>query len=132
MSEQISKQKADTSRRLAVVGDRELVIGYRLIGIDDTFIVSDEEDASKKIQELYSSGEFGLIIASNSMRTKLSSKFLAEIEESIEPLVLFMPSQKETSEEGEESIAELAKRVLGISIEAVSYTHLPLPTIYSV
>ena len=93
------------------------MIGYRLIGIDDTFIVSNEEDASKKIQELYSSGEFGLIIASNSMRTKLSSKFLAEIEESIEPLVLFMPSQKEASEEDEESIAALAKRVLGISIE---------------
>ena len=117
MSEQITKPKIDASGRLAVVGDRELVIGYRLIGIDDTFIVNDEEDASKKIQELYTSGEFGLIIASNSMRTKLSSKFLAEIEESIEPLVLFMPSQKEASEEGEESIAALAKRVLGISIE---------------
>ena len=117
MSQQISKQKTDSSARLAVVGDSELVIGYRRSGIDDTFIVSDEEDASKKIQELYSSGEFGLIIASNSMRTKLSSKFLAEIEESIEPLVLFMPSQKETSEESEESIADLAKRVLGISIE---------------
>jgi len=63
------------------------------------------------------SGEFGLIIASNSMRDKLSSKFIAEIEESIEPLVLFMPSQKETAEEDEESIAALAKRVLGISIE---------------
>ena len=117
MSQQISKQKTDASGRLAVVGDRELVIGYRLIGIDDTFIVSNEEDASKKIQELYSSGEFGLIIASNSMRTKLSSKFLAEIEESIEPLVLFMPSQQEVSDEDQESIAALAKRVLGISIE---------------
>ena len=42
---------------------------------------------------------------------------IAEIEESIEPLVLFMPSQKETAEEDEESIAALAKRVLGISIE---------------
>ena len=117
MSEQVTKQKPDASGRLAVVGDRELVIGYRLIGIDDTFIVSPEEDASKKIQELYSSGEFGLIIASNSMRTKLSSKFLAEIEESIEPLGLFMPSQQEVSDEDQESIAALAKRVLGISIE---------------
>ena len=117
MSEQVSKQKTDASGRLAVVGDRELVIGYRLIGIDDTFIVSDDEDASKKIQELYSSGEFGLIIASNSMRAKLSSKFVAEIEESIEPLVLFMPSQKEAEDEDKESIAALAKRVLGISIE---------------
>ena len=75
MSEQITKPKIDASGRLAVEGDRELVIGYRLIGIDDTFIVSDEEDASKKIQELYSSGEFGLIIASYSMQAKLSSKF---------------------------------------------------------
>jgi len=117
LSEQVSKQKNATSGRLAVVGDRELVIGYRLIGIDDTFIVSNEEDASKKIQELYSSGECGLIIASNSMRDKLSSKFIVEIEESIEPLVLFMPSQQETAEEDKESIAALAKRVLGISIE---------------
>jgi len=117
LSEQVSKQKTDTSGRLAVEGDRELVIGYRLIGINDTFIVTDEEDASKKIHELYSSGELGVIIASNSMRDKLSSKFIAEIEESIEPLVLFMPSQKETAEEDKESIAAVAKRVLGISIE---------------
>jgi len=116
LSEQMSKQKTDTTGKLAIVGDRELVIGYRLIGIDDTFIV-DDEDASKKIQKLYSSDEYGLIIASNSVRAKLPSKFLSEIEESIEPLVLFMPSQKETTEEDEESIASLAKRVLGINIE---------------
>ena len=116
MSEQISKQKTDATGRLAIIGDRELVIGYRLIGIDDTFIVADE-DASKKIQKLYSSDEYGLIIASDSVRAKLTSTFLSEIEESIEPLVLFMPSQKETTEEDEESIAALAKRVLGINIE---------------
>jgi len=52
LSEQVSKQKADTSGRLAVVGDRELVFGYRLIGIDDTFIVTDEEDASKNSRAL--------------------------------------------------------------------------------
>ena len=116
MSEQISKQKTDSSGKLAIVGDRELVIGYRLIGIDDTFIV-DDETAVKKIEELYSSGEFGLVIASDSVRARLSRKFLAEIEGSIEPLILFMPSQKETGEEDKESIAALAKRVLGINIE---------------
>jgi len=116
LSEQTSKQKTDATGRLAIVGDRELVIGYRLIGIDDTFIVDDEE-ANKKIQELYSSGEFGLIIASDSVRTKIPSKFLSEIEGSIEPLVLFLPSLKETAEEDKESIAALAKRILGINIE---------------
>ncbi len=116
MSELVSKEKIDPSGRLAVVGDRELVIGYRLIGIDDTFIV-DAEEASKKIQELYSSGEFGLIIASDSVRSKIPSKFLSEIEGSIEPLILFLPSLKETTEEDKESIAALAKRVLGVNIE---------------
>ena len=43
MSQQVSKQKTDSAGRLAVVGDRELVIGYRLIGIDDTFIVNNED-----------------------------------------------------------------------------------------
>lgn len=116
MSEQTSKQKTDARGRLAIIGDRELVIGYRLIGIDDTFIVDDEE-ASKKILELYSSGEFGLIIASDSVRSKIPLKLLSEMEGSIEPLVLFMPSLKETTKEDEESIAALAKRVLGINIE---------------
>ncbi len=116
MSEQTLKQTTDSTGRLAIVGDRELEIGYRLIGIDDTFIVDDEE-ASKKIQELYSSGNFGLIIASDSVRSKIPSKFLSEIEGSIEPLVLFLPSLKETTEEDKESIAALAKRVLGINIE---------------
>jgi len=116
LSELASKEKIDPSGRLAVVGDRELVIGYRLIGIDDTFIVDDEE-ASKKIQGLYSSGEFGLIIASDSVRSKIPSKFLSEIEGSIEPLILFLPSLKETTEEDKESIAALAKRVLGVNIE---------------
>jgi V/A-type H+-transporting ATPase subunit F len=116
LSEQLSKQKTDAAGRLAILGDRELVIGYRLIGIDDTFIV-DEDEASKKIQELYSSGEFGLIIVSDSVRSKIPSQFLSEIEESIEPLVLFLPSLKETTGEDKESIAALAKRVLGINIE---------------
>jgi len=107
-------QKIESSGRIAVVGDRELVIGYRLNGIDDTFVVSDE-DASKKMQQLYSSGEFGLIIASESVRGKLSTQFMSQIEASIEPLVLFLPAQKESVHQ--ESLSILAKRVLGISIK---------------
>jgi len=114
MSEKVYKQKTESNGRIAIVGDRELVIGYRLNGIDDTFIVG-EEDASKKIQELYSSNEFGLIIASESVRGKLPTGFLSQIDRSIEPLVLFMPAQKENVHE--ESISALAKRVLGISIK---------------
>ncbi len=109
----MSKQKADSSGRIAVVGERELVIGYRLLGIDDTFVVGGEE-ASKTIQELFASGKFSLIITSDSIRNSIPLVFRKKIEASIEPLVIFMPAMEGNIQE--ESIAALAKRVLGISI----------------
>jgi len=110
----MSKQKFETSGRIAIVGERELVIGYQLLGIEDTFIVAGE-DANKKIQELFSSDEFSLIIASESVRNALPLTFRTRVEASIEPLVLFMPSLQ--GDIKEESIAALAKRVLGINIQ---------------
>jgi V/A-type H+/Na+-transporting ATPase subunit F len=110
----MSKQKTESSERIAVIGERELVIGYRLLGMDDTFIVS-KDDANKTLQELFSSGKFGLIIASEFVRNLLPSIFKTKIEASIEPLVLFMPSLQGNIQE--ESISVLAKRVLGINIQ---------------
>ncbi|MGI0086842.1 MAG: V-type ATP synthase subunit F [Nitrosotalea sp.] len=109
----MSTQKTQPSGKIAVVGERELVIGYRLLGMEDTFVVSDEE-ASKTIQDLYYSGKFSLIIASDAVRNTLPAIFKKKIEASIEPLVLFMPAMEGNIQE--ESIAALAKRVLGISI----------------
>jgi len=110
----MSKQETESSGRIAVIGERELVIGYRLLGIDDTFIVS-KEDANKTLQELFLSGKFGLIIASEFVRNLLPSTFRSKIDASIEPLVLFMPALQGNIQE--ESISVLAKRVLGVSIQ---------------
>ena len=110
----MSKQKTESSGRIAVIGERELVIGYRLLGMDDTFIVS-KDDANKTLQELFSSSKFGLIIVSEFVRNLLPSTFRTKIEASIEPLVLFMPSLQGNIQE--ESISVLAKRVLGVNIQ---------------
>lgn len=109
----MSQQKSESTGRIAVIGERELIIGYRLLGMDDTFIVS-KEDANKTLQEIFSSGKFSLIIASEFVRNLLPNTFRAKIEASIEPLVLFMPSLQVNIQE--ESIAVLAKRVLGVNI----------------
>jgi V/A-type H+-transporting ATPase subunit F len=109
----MSQQKSDTSGRIAVIGERELVIGYNLLGIEDTFITSGEE-ASKTVQNLFSSGNYSLIIISDAVRSSLPAIFRKKIEASIEPLVIFMPALEGNIQE--ESISVLAKRVLGISI----------------
>ena len=110
----MSKQKTESSGRISVIGERELIVGYRLLGMDDTFIVS-KDDANKTLQELFSSGKFGLIIVSEFVRNLLPNIFKTKIEASIEPLVLFMPSLQGNIQE--ESISVLAKRVLGVNIQ---------------
>ncbi len=109
----MSQQKSNTTGRIAVVGERELAIGYNLLGIEDTFITSGD-DASKTIQDLFSSGNYSLIIISDAVRSSLPTIFRKKIEASIEPLVIFMPALEGNIQE--ESISVLAKRVLGISI----------------
>lgn len=109
----MSQQKSNTTGRIAVVGERELAIGYNLLGIEDTFITSGD-DASKTVQDLFSSGNYSLIIISDAVRSSLPAIFRKKIEASIEPLVIFMPALEGNIQE--ESISVLAKRVLGISI----------------
>jgi V/A-type H+-transporting ATPase subunit F len=108
--------RKELGRKIAVLGERELVMGYRLLGIDDTFAMStDYIEVNKTLQRLMSSKEFALIIASDSVRNALSEGFRESVETSIEPLVLFLPAFQGNIEE--ESISSLAKRVLGISIK---------------
>ena len=111
----MSSKKQDSAGRIAVVGERELVIGYRLLGIEDTFIVNSKEEATKAMDELYASKKFALIIASHFVNEAVSAVLRGKLEASIDPLVLFMPGLKGNIQE--ESIASLAKRVLGISIK---------------
>src|ERR1700687_3787550 len=109
----MSKQQSESSGKIAVVGERELAIGYNLLGIEDTFITSGEEE-SKIIKHLFSSGNYSLIIVSDVVRSSLPAIFRKRIEGSIEPLLIFMPALEGNIQE--ESIAVLAQRVLGISI----------------
>ncbi len=110
-----SKQKSESKGLIAVIGEREIVIGYRLLGINDTFLVSEGgEDPYKTMENLFSSHRFSMIIASQFVRDSLPMLFRLKVEASINPLVLFMPSLK--GDIHEESISSLARRVLGINV----------------
>ena len=111
-----TKQKSESDGgAIAIIGERELVMGYRLLGIDDTYIVNQADEALKTMESIFFSRKFNLIIASQFVSASLPHLFRTRVEASIEPLVLFMPSLKGNVQE--ESISTLAKRVLGISIK---------------
>ena len=109
------QQQTESKGRIAIIGERELVIGYRLLGVDDTFIVKGGDDSFKTMENLFFSHKYSMIIASQFVRDYLPSLFRKKVEASIEPLVLFMPLLKGNIQE--ESISSLARRVLGINIK---------------
>jgi V/A-type H+-transporting ATPase subunit F len=102
--------------RIAVVGERELVLGFKLVGVSDVFI-SEGDDAVKLLSEFMASKEYGLIIVSNSVKRHLGTTMLRHLEMALKPLVMFIPAL--TENEGEESVEALAKRVLGVDIRNV-------------
>lgn len=96
-----------------VLGERELAIGFRLIGLKDVVEVTDATAASE-FQKAMTNGAFSLIIASQSIRPRLTENQRAAADASLRPLVVFVPTP--TGEYEVESISALAKRVLGVSL----------------
>ena len=99
--------------RTVVLGERELAIGFRLIGLKDVLDVT-PETAAREFQKVMTSGEYSLVIASQSIRPRLTENQRLAAEASLKPLVVFVPTP--TGEYEVESIASLAKRVLGVSL----------------
>jgi V/A-type H+-transporting ATPase subunit F len=99
--------------KIAFVGERELAIGFKLVGIEDAFI-SDAGTFSDKLKELFYSGNYGLILASNSFINSVEKKFLSLLNISVSPLVVFVPVAEMGEEEG---VSDLARRVLGIKMD---------------
>jgi len=103
--------------RTVVLGERELTIGFRLIGLADSVEVT-PETAVDEFQRVMSSGRYNLVIASQSIRARLNETQRANADGSLTPLVVFVPTP--TGEFEVESINALAKRVLGVTLAVSS------------
>jgi V/A-type H+/Na+-transporting ATPase subunit F len=106
-------ESTNEAGRTAVLGERELAIGFRLIGLKDVFEIT-EQNAVSEFQRVMGSKEYSLVIASQSIRPKLSEAQRLQADSSLTPLVVFVPTP--TGEYEVESINALAKRVLGVTL----------------
>lgn len=96
-----------------MLGERELAIGFRLIGLRDVVEVT-PETAQAEFQKAVADERFSLLVASQSIRGQLTESQRAHADASLRPLVVFIPTP--TGEFEVESINSLAKRVLGITL----------------
>ncbi len=100
--------------RTVVLGERELVLGFRLIGLGDSVEVT-PATAAEEFGRLAHDPNVALLLASESIREKLSESLRAHADNSLRPLVVFLPAP--TGSHAVESISDLAKRILGVSLK---------------
>ncbi|MEM0149862.1 MAG: hypothetical protein QXW10_03135, partial [Candidatus Micrarchaeaceae archaeon] len=74
-------------------------------------------DAVKKIIEFMENRKYGLVLASESIRSSMDKTTLKRVDVSLRPLVVFIPMPGEYQEQ--ESVEALAKRVLGVDIKGL-------------
>ncbi len=104
---------APTAGRTVVLGERELAIGFRLIGLQDVVEITPETSVAE-FQKALADERFSLLIASQAIRPRLSENQRAQADASLRPLVVFVPTPGAAEEA--ESINALAKRVLGVTL----------------
>lgn len=103
--------------RTVVLGERELAIGFRLIGLKDVVEVTPETSVVE-FQKAIADERLSLIVASQAIRARLSEAERTHADASLRPLVVFVPTP--SGEYEVESINALAKRVLGVTLGPAS------------
>jgi V/A-type H+-transporting ATPase subunit F len=92
---------------IAVVGNRDFVLGFKLAGIRDTFI---EDKIDERVNNLLMEKKVSIIILQDTEYEKLSQDLKRKFSESMEPVVV------PVGKLGEEDVREKIKRAIGIDL----------------
>jgi V/A-type H+-transporting ATPase subunit F len=102
--------------KIAVIGERELALGFKLIGVKDVFMEEGREAVSM-FERLLGSKDYNLIMLSENLKQLMDPNLLRLAETSLKPIVIFIPVPG--SGAAQESVETLAKRVLGVDIQSL-------------
>lgn len=95
-------------KSIAVIGDDDFTVGFRLAGINKVF---GSEDYATRIQELVNRDDLGIIVADRDDLNQLPDRIRVKVEESVDPVVVPL-SESGTSDKLNEKI----KKVIGADI----------------
>ncbi|MHA1410065.1 MAG: V-type ATP synthase subunit F [Candidatus Odinarchaeia archaeon] len=102
--------------KIAVVGDEDTVIGFKLAGVSEGIIVEDAYKAETHIRELAERKDIGLIIITEKIGAKIR-KLISNILKKGIPIIIEIPDKTGPLKAGEDPIKELVKKAVGVDIK---------------
>jgi len=96
---------------IAVIGNGEFIVGFRLAGIRKTVIAEEEESLKAAIQTVMEDPEVGILVLDTADLVRMPVRLRTTLENSIRPTVVAIGG-----EEGGISLREKIKRSVGVDL----------------
>jgi V/A-type H+-transporting ATPase subunit F len=96
---------------IAVIGNSEFILGFRLAGIRKTFAAENDEKLSECITNVLQDAQVGILVLNSSDMERIPRRLRSTLENSVKPTVIAIGG-----EEGGLSMREKIKRSVGVDL----------------
>ena len=103
------------SDKIAVIGDRDTVVGFRMAGVTETFVPHTPDETRRALKSYYNDPEMGLIIITEPLAKTIEDTVI-ELSEAPIPVIVLIPDRAGPTGAYETVLKELVRRAVGIEI----------------
>ncbi len=96
---------------IAVIGNSEFILGFRLAGIKKTYAAENDEKLNEYINSVLHDGNVGILVLNSSDMDRVPRRLRTTLENSVKPTVIAIGG-----EEGGLSMRERIKRSVGVDL----------------
>ena len=96
---------------IAVIGNSEFILGFRLAGIRKTYAAENDEKRNEFITSVLQDEQVGILVLNSSDMEKIPRRLRATLENSVRPTVIAIGA-----EEGGLTMRERIKRSVGVDL----------------
>lgn len=97
-------------KEIAVIGDAEFALGFRLAGIRK--VVEDPQDAEQEVKNALANDKVGILIISQHIKNCLSDDTKELVEDAIQPVTVVV-----STEDSGDDLKRMIKKSIGIELE---------------
>lgn len=104
-----------SSDKIAVIGDRDTVTGFRLVGVSECAVPKTPTETRDLLYQYFRDPAMGLIIITEPLATEVEDT-IVELSQSPVPVILLVPDRDGSTGAYETVLRELIRRAVGIDI----------------
>ncbi len=104
-----------SSNKIAVIGDRDTVTGFRLVGVSECAIPKSPDETRELLYNFFRDPSMGLIIITEPLAEQVEDTIL-EFSQSPVPVILMISDRTGSTGTYEAVLKELIRRAVGIEI----------------